>query len=184
MKRLGRHRLLLLIFSILSVAVMAVIFFFSHQSGDASTALSEGFSKQTKGTGLSALTPVVRLGSDEEGKDGAKGFSLELNVRKWGHIYLYALLGITTMLWSAELLRGRRLRLPAGALIALGICMLYGCTDEFHQTFVDSREGKPFDLIYDTLGSGGGIILVLLLLLLAGLIHKIYRQRRRANDPH
>ena len=182
MKRVDGHRLLLLIFGILSIAVMAVIFLFSNQSGDESSALSESFIKQAKDTGLDAFTPKFKLGNNEEGKKDEEGPVFELNVRKWGHVYLYALLGLMTMLWSAELLRGKKLRLPAGALMAFVICMLYACTDEFHQTFIDSREGKPFDLIYDALGSGTSIILVLLLLLIFSRLIKTLR--RKANDPH
>ena len=30
--------------------------------------------------------------------------------------------------------------------------MLYACTDEFHQTFVDGRNGTPVDVCIDAIG--------------------------------
>lgn len=177
MKRFDRHKLLLLIFGILSIAVMVTIFLFSQQTGKESYNLSKTVMDQAKDRGLDVFTPQITIKNTGTGKP-----SFDLNVRKWAHVYLYALLGMATLLWCAELLRGKRLRLPAAAAMAFGICLLYACTDEFHQTFVDSREGKAFDLIYDALGFGTSIILVLILLLLAGLIYKIHR--RKTHDPH
>ncbi len=37
-------------------------------------------------------------------------------------------------------------------IIALIICFLYACTDEYHQTFVNDRTGQFTDTLIDTLG--------------------------------
>lgn len=37
-------------------------------------------------------------------------------------------------------------------IIALLICFLYACTDEYHQTFVNGRTGQFIDTLIDTLG--------------------------------
>lgn len=37
-------------------------------------------------------------------------------------------------------------------VIALIICFVYACTDEYHQTFVDGRTGQFSDALIDTLG--------------------------------
>ena len=47
-------------------------------------------------------------------------------------------------------------------IIALLICFLYACTDEYHQTFVDGRTGQFTDTLIDTLGGFIGIILVII----------------------
>lgn len=37
-------------------------------------------------------------------------------------------------------------------IIALIICFIYACTDEYHQTFVNGRTGQFSDTLIDTLG--------------------------------
>lgn len=37
-------------------------------------------------------------------------------------------------------------------VIALIICFIYACTDEYHQTFVNGRTGQFFDTLIDTFG--------------------------------
>lgn len=37
-------------------------------------------------------------------------------------------------------------------VIALIICFIYSCTDEYHQTFVNGRTGQFLDVLIDTLG--------------------------------
>jgi VanZ family protein len=66
-------------------------------------------------------------------------------VRKLGHVSGYALL---TALW-AWALQGF-VRRPV--LWAVGISLVYACTDEFHQTFVRGREGTPRDIAIDAVG--------------------------------
>lgn len=57
------------------------------------------------------------------------------------------------------LFRGFRLRnLPAsialGGWLTLGICTVYGASDELHQFFVPGRSSDVFDLLADVLGAG------------------------------
>jgi hypothetical protein len=66
-------------------------------------------------------------------------------LRKLGHITGYALL--TGLWWWA--LRGVSRR---PLLLAAVISLAYGCTDEFHQTFVDGRTGTPVDVGIDAIG--------------------------------
>lgn len=37
-------------------------------------------------------------------------------------------------------------------IIALVICFIYACTDEYHQTFVNGRTGQFSDILIDTFG--------------------------------
>ena len=37
-------------------------------------------------------------------------------------------------------------------IIALVICFIYACTDEYHQLFVDGRTGQFIDVLIDTIG--------------------------------
>jgi len=73
--------------------------------------------------------------------------------RKLGHITGYALL--TGAWWWA--LRGVARR---PLLWAVGISLLYACSDEFHQTFVRGREGTPRDVAIDAVGIAIAALLI------------------------
>jgi VanZ family protein len=73
--------------------------------------------------------------------------------RKLGHITGYALL--TGAWWWA--LRGVARR---PLLWAVGISLIYACTDEFHQTFVRGREGTPRDVLIDAVGMAIAALLI------------------------
>ena len=77
-----------------------------------------------------------------------------------GHFLVYAVLA--ALLWWAlgllELSPGRRL-----ALAFLG-AMLYGMSDEWHQSFVPGRDPAAFDLVIDALGALTSLALLHLLL--------------------
>ncbi len=51
--------------------------------------------------------------------------------------------------------------LGAQILIGLAWCILYGLTDEIHQSFVPNRHCDPFDLLADTIGALLGALFIL-----------------------
>jgi VanZ family protein len=67
-------------------------------------------------------------------------------LRKLAHFTEYAVL--TALWWRA--LRGFGARFPLA--LAMAISLGYAATDEFHQTFVDGREGTPVDVLIDSVG--------------------------------
>lgn len=163
------------------VLIMAAIFAFSQQPGEKSAELSKIVLEKVKTAGLDVFTPEITLGDDQKTDDG-KGFTFKLTVRKWAHLYLYALLGAAELLWWLQLMKLRsgslfkrqiRRRHPWSSALAFGFCLIYACTDEIHQLFVDSREGRPGDILYDAIGFSLGIILALGLTL---LIRTLYRR--------
>jgi VanZ family protein len=68
-------------------------------------------------------------------------------VRKLGHITGYALL--TAAWWWAL-----RQVVQRPLIWAVGISLVYACSDELHQTFVRGREGTPRDVVIDAIGMG------------------------------
>ena len=72
----------------------------------------------------------------------------DVALRKGIHFGEYAVL---CALWFRAL-RSRWARDRALAA-AVGICVLYAMTDEFHQSFVDGRIGSPRDVLIDTAGA-------------------------------
>jgi VanZ family protein len=70
-------------------------------------------------------------------------------LRKLGHMAEYAVLWL---LWWRAL--GQR-PWPAAA-----IALLYAASDEYHQSFVEGRDGRPLDLGIDALGVALGLALL------------------------
>ncbi len=105
---------------------------------------------------LRALAPIALMGvifwfsAQPAGGDHAWWVIV---VRKLGHVSGYALL--TCGWWWA--LRGV-VRRPL--LWAVGISLIYACTDEFHQTFVRGREGTPRDVLIDAVGMAIAALLI------------------------
>lgn len=71
-------------------------------------------------------------------------------MRKSAHLIVYATL---SALWFRAQ-RGPRLGWQAKwALLALLVSMLVALGDEFHQSFVPSRGGSPWDAVLDSFGA-------------------------------
>jgi VanZ family protein len=84
---------------------------------------------------------------------------VQVVVRKIGHLTGYAVLGI--LVWRAR----NRCFFPQPwharvALFAELICLLYAISDEFHQSFVPSREASPIDVMIDCVGAAAGLFAV------------------------
>lgn len=81
--------------------------------------------------------------------------TLEVALRKLGHLCGYALL---SALWFRAL--ASNLDTGRAALAAFAISSLYGASDELHQTFVEGRSGTPVDWAIDTAGAALGVLVV------------------------
>ena len=143
------------IFGIMTLAVMALIFFMSAQDGNESGSLSEWLLNTAFGQRLIRILPRLT----EYGE--------ELDIRKYAHMAEYGLLAFPSVLFFLELLLERRIRFPwrsAGA--SLAFCFLYACSDELHQIFVPGRVVAFTDVLVDLTGSGFIILIMLLILML------------------
>jgi VanZ family protein len=78
--------------------------------------------------------------------------SIQLVVRKCGHLAEYAILAVL-------LCRAWRRSAPWSAFV---IATLYATLDEFHQSFVTARTGSPWDVVIDCLGAALGLLLFIL----------------------
>ena len=77
------------------------------------------------------------------------------------HLGAYALLGVTVFRALADA-RLERVT-PGRAMWAILICVLYGVSDEFHQSFVPGRTPDAKDLIADGVGAALGAAALMLL---------------------
>lgn len=73
------------------------------------------------------------------------------NIDKVAHFLIYALLAAAALYAFPEPVRRRRAHF-VGVLVIL-LCVLYGITDEFHQSFIPGRCVSGWDLLADTVGA-------------------------------
>lgn|SRR3972149_7400385 len=70
-------------------------------------------------------------------------------VKKSAHVIEYAIL--TILLYRA--FKGYGVARGNAALFSIFMALLYGVTDEFHQSFTPGREPKVRDVFFDTIGA-------------------------------
>lgn len=125
---------------LLLVGWMTIIFLFSNQNGTTSTDVSNG-----------VLTFVLRIMPIDIGP---------YLLRKVAHFLEYMILGILILLLIREYKKITTREIVFGILF----CILYACSDEFHQMFISGRSPGVFDVMIDTFGSMSGIFLLYFLI--------------------
>lgn len=121
------------LFRIISIAIMILIFWFSHQNGEESLKQSNFI--------LQYLKEFLDI--------------FNLDIRKLAHFTIYLILGSSYFLSFKSLDKN-------SAVISVTLTFLYACTDEFHQGFVPGRGPALKDVLIDTLGGYLGITLIFL----------------------
>lgn len=79
---------------------------------------------------------------------------------KAAHLAVYALLAATVI--RAQPSHWQRFHPGRAVTLAIGVSLLYGCSDEWHQRFVPGRSAEWADLAADT---GGAVLFCILWLL-------------------
>ncbi len=96
--------------------------------------------------------------------------SVQVAIRKAGHMCEYAVLAVLVWRASNGADLGRVRPWPARlAWTTWGSAVAYAASDEFHQSFVPSREGSPRDVAIDAAGAA----------LAVGMVWWVGRIRRR-----
>lgn len=149
-----KRALLRIVLLAATLAVCAMIFLFSAQSGEETA--------ETSGFVTTLLLRVAVPGFDDLPPESRQMY-LErwgLPVRKLGHFSEFALLGALLLCDLALARRDRRW--PRAFLPAWALATLYACTDEVHQLLVDGRGAAVTDVLIDSAGAMAGAALVLL----------------------
>ena len=84
--------------------------------------------------------------------------SIHFILRKCAHVGEYAVLGLL-LLRAATLMTNFKRSIPIRYLSLLGVCLLVAATDEFHQTFVGSRDASVRDIMIDSAGAILGLLI-------------------------
>ncbi len=85
----------------------------------------------------------------------APGPWLDTLLKKTGHALAY---GVLAWLYLRPL-RGRFHHPTTSLAVSFGLAVLYGLSDEYHQTFVPGRNGTPWDVAVDGIGACGAMLL-------------------------
>ncbi|WP_026669054.1 VanZ family protein [Butyrivibrio sp. AE3006] len=133
-----------------AVVMMIVIFNFSDQTADNSSALSYK-------VGVEVLTVTNDVLDKGWSLTRIRQMSEEYQhyIRKAAHFTEYLILAITVAFpLYVYGLRGIPLVIVAGM-----ICAGYACLDEYHQSFIDGRSPSKKDVVIDSCGALVGIII-------------------------
>lgn len=146
-----------------TIAIMAVIFLFSAQSGGQSGSLSDAIARM--------IAPLFAPGFDimPASEQHAVIERLSWPIRKTAHATEYACLAISLVItcWQLYAWRCDRTasehtlptRITRTGLIAFALAVFYACTDETHQLFIDGRAGQVADVLVDASGAAVGCLL-------------------------
>lgn len=125
---------------LLTVGLMALVVWFSSQSGGSSNGLSRKIVEMVAGWF------GVSLGPDQME-------FWNLMIRKAAHFTLYFWMGVG----AAGVLLTMRLKKRWQFLLAVAVCAVFAASDEMHQWIADAaRHGSAWDVVLDTVGSGCG----------------------------
>ncbi|HHW45421.1 MAG TPA: VanZ family protein [Clostridiales bacterium] len=130
---------------------MAVIFFFSAQSGEQSSALSGGISEKLS----NLMSPLIESLNWDTAKFEA---GLESSLRNLAHCTIFFVLGVLLALT----MQCYNISMPKRFLFSFFISLAYAVSDEIHQIFVPGRAFQLSDIAIDTAGALVGILLVVL----------------------
>jgi VanZ family protein len=144
----------------LIIAVMAMIFGLSAQTGADSGNVSGGLTE--------AVLSV--FGIHREEMEEAEFIRIEGAVRTAAHFSEYALLGLLCAAFASTY----KIKGIFSVCYATAFSLLYAVTDEVHQIFVPGRGAQIIDVIVDTSGAlCGALVLEFILILVAEYKRKV-----------
>ena len=158
MKKTGwQNRRVRAVTTLLTVAVMVMIFCFSTENAENSDKRS--------GVISSAIIRVFYPDYDQRNEEEQKAVYDDVQhiVRKCAHFTEYMLLGFLSRLCLESWFGHRMKRNRILALIGFGAGTAYACTDELHQLAIDGRSGQWTDVLVDSSGILAGVTLGTLL---------------------
>lgn len=157
MKRL----LLSIILVVLTIADMALIFYFSSRTSEQSVEDSRGIA----GTIMSSINNGEEIPTEHSAlrKYNKKLDTINIRVRHFSHMAEYIPMGLCITLLCMLNLKVRKKK-TLSVLIALAISVLYAISDELHQRYVPGRSFELVDIWRDFMGACIGVAIAMLIL--------------------
>lgn len=141
---------------ILWIAVIALsltIFDFSAKPATESAGMSSQMAEKV----VELVEKVVDI--DDSQREGVL-YTIHLLIRKGAHFLEFALLSILVFF----LAKSYNLSKKISMIIALGYCLAFAASDEFHQLFVSGRSGQISDVLLDFCGAVFGSLICYLVM--------------------
>ena len=135
---------------------MGIIFNFSNMDTDESNTKSKDTIEKVVDTTIDTSNKIG-ITKDDVSDDKIEGIVSILNkpIRKCMHSAEYLVLSLLLII----ALNVSKKKIFYKYLIAIIICFIYACTDEYHQLFISGRTGQFTDVLIDTFGAIVGIII-------------------------
>ena len=92
-------------------------------------------------------------------------------VRKMAHFSIYALIGISLLLFIYVFSK----KIVLSSSIALLLSIIYACYDEYGQLSIPGRSGNIKDVFIDSLGALTGIALTFIIILIIKIIEYLFK---------
>jgi VanZ family protein len=99
------------------------------------------------------MMTLIFTASATPGQDLPTFGFLDFIVKKGGHAFGYALLGVA---YLRGLTKGKNAS-PGQLLLSVVMASIYAVMDEFHQRFTPGRSPSVEDVIVDTIGAAAGV---------------------------
>lgn len=174
-----QQRWIRILSTVLTAAIMIGLFIFSHQGKWESEKSSEPLAQVIVHTGVAESTAIKQviapvIHTDEELPVEQQAQQI---ARKLGHILIFAALGFWLRICLESWFGGdRKLRTDRAdqakqkgssesarkrilTLWAVLIGVLYGASDELHQSFVPARSAELHDVLVDAIGVAVGVLI-------------------------
>ncbi len=135
---------------ILVILWMGVIFYFSNMVSYKSDETSDEVIDST----VLKVSKFFKKDLTKEQENNIYRYSV-YPVRKYAHVFEFFVLYVLVFLY----LDCYKMSLKNKLISALVISILYACSDEVHQLFVEGRDGRFIDVIIDSFGSFIGLVL-------------------------
>ena len=142
--------------TMLTAAVMLLIFFFSNETADRSDRTSGIFTRIVIDTAYPDFEQLPKPEQEEVYN------VIQHLVRKTAHFTEYAMLGLLLRFCLQSWTGGRKHLLPASWIFGT----LYAVTDELHQLLTDGRAGRWTDVAIDSSGVLTGAVIAAVVLVL------------------
>ena len=135
---------------VLALLWMCVIFSFSAQGKEESSAVSEAFSYRM----ISTSNAFFHWNIDEEELQRIAAI-MESGIRKAAHMTEFGILSVLIYIW----LEKWQMQMVSRAGLTVFLTMLYAASDELHQRFVPGRAGMLRDVLIDSAGAFLGVVI-------------------------
>ena len=122
---------------------MGFIFYLSNANGTTSQIQSDGLINITIRKIINIICEDLTTVQEEK---IIEYFSFP--IRKFAHLSEYFILSILVSLY----IQCYKINLNKIIIMSFIICVLYACTDEFHQLFINGRSGEMLDVLIDSIG--------------------------------